>query len=122
MNLPHIQLLPSVCDLLVMGKEQDLILCPQAPKGLQGSAGSVLVKVDQDVVHDKGYRIAFFQAVLQGGQPKGQEELIPGAVAHAFHWNSMACVSQPHNHLPVFDVHVSPQAHKMTPGQLHEVL
>jgi hypothetical protein len=34
MNLPHIQLLPSVCDLLVMGKEQDLILCPQAPKGL----------------------------------------------------------------------------------------
>ena len=85
MYLSHVQLQANVCDLLVMGEEQNLILGPQATKGLQSSAGADLVKVDQDVVDNKGDGFTLFKAMLQGGQSKGQEELIPGAVAHACH-------------------------------------
>src|SRR4051794_22433985 len=50
-------------------------------QGVKSSDGAVVVKLDQDVIHDQGNRIVLFEVGFEAGQAKGQVELISGSQA-----------------------------------------
>ena len=84
-NVYPVQSTGLLGNLLVMGEENQLVALPQFSQYLQGGCRPGIVKVDQDIIDNKGHGPTFFRPVLQAGQPQGKVQLVATACGHGLH-------------------------------------
>ncbi len=52
----------------MMRKKDDLVFLGKIGKGLKCSSGTVIIKIDQNIVNNKGHGLAGLQAPFQGSR------------------------------------------------------
>lgn len=64
-RIPGKVLFCKLQEVVVMGEKDDLGAGRELGQNLQGGGGTVIVKLDQDIVHDEGHGFGFFDGHLK---------------------------------------------------------
>ena len=68
-----------------MGKEDNLGFFGEICQNLQGYPGSVIIKINQNIIDDKRHWLTGVYSPFQSGEAQGKIELVPCSRAHFFH-------------------------------------
>ena len=67
----------------MMGEEKHLGLLGQFSENLKPGSGSVVIKVDEQIVRNEGQRAGTFQVIFYGSKSQCEIKRILGSCAHA---------------------------------------
>ena len=117
MKLPSAQGLAAQLDeVFVVGEEKDLGSIGEIGQLREDGLGAVVIEGDEQIIENEWHRLMRFEIPIERRQPESQVELIPRAIAQAFHWHLGLVRTDADENGKIVGTKVRPQPAEGIPG------